>query len=111
MAPVNQLLITLRFYATGSHLLAVGDMHGVHVSTVSRIIKRVSTALIRLRNRYINMPSTDAEIQTSQGEFYSLANFPNVIGTLDCTHVKIQSPGMHIHHYICTLPESCLNTS
>lgn len=26
-------------------------------------------------------------------EFYSIASFPDVIGAIDCTHVRIQSPG------------------
>lgn len=94
MSPINQLLITLRFFATGSHQLAVGDLHGVHVSTVSRIIKRVTNSLVhRLRNKYIKMPATGREIETNQQLFYEIANFPYVIGTIDCTHVKIQSPG------------------
>ncbi|CAG4927190.1 unnamed protein product [Colias eurytheme] len=45
ISPINQLLMTLRFYATGSHLLAVADMGGISVATCSRIIKRVSAAI------------------------------------------------------------------
>lgn len=76
--PVNQLLITLRFYATGSHLLAIGDTHGVDVSTVSRIIKGVTNAIVRLRSQHIKMPSTARKIRQKQSSFYAIASFPFV---------------------------------
>ncbi|KOB65959.1 putative nuclease HARBI1 [Operophtera brumata] len=91
--PVNQLLLTLRFYATGSHHIAIGDMNGVDVSTVSRVIKRVTNAIVKLRNQHIKMPGSSNEIQEKKSAFYAIASFPYVIGTIDCTHVKIQSPG------------------
>lgn len=94
MAPVQQLLIALRFYATGTHLQAIADAHGVSVPTVSRVVKKVSSAIVKLRPRYIKMPTSEAEIEHCQREFYSIANFPFVIGAIDCTHVKIQSPGV-----------------
>lgn len=92
---MNQLLITIRFYATGSHQIAIGDMHGVDVSTVSRIVKKVTSAIIKLRNHHIKMPTTPNEMQQKKSDFYGIASFPYVIGTIDCTHVKIQSPGEH----------------
>ncbi|KAK5648091.1 hypothetical protein RI129_002983 [Pyrocoelia pectoralis] len=93
VSPINQLLLALRFYATGSHLLNVGDFCGVSVSTSCRIVRRVSNAIANLRPRYINFPSTDIDKNAQKQQFYDIANFPNVIGTIDCTHVKIQSPG------------------
>ncbi|KAJ3663949.1 hypothetical protein Zmor_008162 [Zophobas morio] len=30
---------------------------------------------------------------TVQQGFYQLARFPQVVGALDCTHIKIKSPG------------------
>lgn len=93
VSPINQLLITLRFYATGEHLLSIADFGGMHVSTVSRIIKRVSEAIASLLPQYVRFPLTNEGIQRSKTEFYQKASFPNVIGAIDCTHVRIQSPG------------------
>ncbi len=39
--PYIQLVIALRFYATGAFLRADGDLFGIHESSVSRIIRRV----------------------------------------------------------------------
>ncbi|XP_041983240.1 putative nuclease HARBI1 [Aricia agestis] len=60
---------------------------------ISRIVNKVTNAIIQLRNRHIKMPTTARGIQEKQSAFYTIANFPSVIGTIDCTHVKIQSPG------------------
>lgn len=61
MAPINQLLIALRFYATGNHLLAVADIGGISVATGSRIVKRVSEAIVRLRKQFIKFPENEEE--------------------------------------------------
>lgn len=39
------------------------------------------------------MPESEEEIKKVQEEFYNISRFPRCIGALDCTHVKIQSPG------------------
>ena len=43
--PCLQVLIALNFFATGSVQESTAAMHGVHVSTISRIIHRVARAL------------------------------------------------------------------
>ena len=35
--------------------------------------------------------------------FHAVANFPNVIGCVDCTHVKITTPPINEHHDLCCL--------
>lgn len=39
------------------------------------------------------MPYTNEEISELKQNFYNIARFPRCIGALDCTHIKIQSPG------------------
>ncbi|KAJ8943185.1 hypothetical protein NQ317_016990 [Molorchus minor] len=39
------------------------------------------------------MPRTQDEINNNHFAFYEKARFPRVIGSIDCTHIKIQSPG------------------
>lgn len=41
------------------------------------------------------MPTVN-EIAECQLKFYENSRFPRVIGAIDCTHVKIQSPGNNI---------------
>jgi len=70
-----------------------GDSGGVSIATASRVVARVSKAIATLRSRYIKMPEGNAtEVKQA---FYNIARFPRCIGAIDCTHVKIQSPGGH----------------
>lgn len=54
----------------------------MHKSTISRIITKVSTSIASLKNEYIKMPRSEAEIKA---------------GALDeaLEHVKIKSSGGH----------------
>lgn len=58
---MNQLLCTLRFYATGSQLITCGDIIGVHESTACRIVHRVTDAIARLYSEYIIMPVSEED--------------------------------------------------
>ncbi|XP_045464156.1 putative nuclease HARBI1 [Harmonia axyridis] len=93
VSPMNQLLCTLRYYATGCHQMTVADFTGISKSTAHRIIHRVSTAIASLRPLHITFPETQEEIRRTQTEFFGIASFPRVLGAIDCTHVKIKTPG------------------
>ncbi|XP_063623004.1 putative nuclease HARBI1 [Cydia splendana] len=93
LSPINQLLLTLRYYATASHQLTMGDFAGVSRPTANRVIHRVTAALASLSKDFIRFPETPEDIRETQMEFYNIAKFPKVIGALDCTHIKIISPG------------------
>lgn len=88
--PIIRLLLTLRYYATGSFLTVVGDFSGVSKASASRIVSLVSRAIAQLRPEFIKFPTNTKEIQQ---EFYNIAKFPRLIGAIDCTHVPIKSPG------------------
>lgn len=93
LSPTQQLLLTLCFYATGAFLANCADFSGVDKSTASRVIRKVSHHLALLRPQFINFPETAEEIADVRRKFYNIAKFPRCIGAVDCTHVKIQSPG------------------
>lgn len=92
VSPINQLLACLRFFATGNHQSGIADVSGTHVSTICRIVKRVSSAIVTIIPQFIKMP-TAQEIIHTQLNFYNIARFPKVIGIVDGTHIRIQSPG------------------
>lgn len=93
LSPANMVLLTLRLFATGCFLKVVGDFGGVDKATVSRVVKKVAAAIANLRKEYISMPKTREEMQEVRQQFYKIAKFPRCIGAIDCTHIKIQSPG------------------
>lgn len=87
------LCATLRFYATGSIVQVAADFSGIHTSTCGKIIHKVSNTLAHLRPDYIRMPQNEEEIVNTRQGFYNISRFPRCIGALDCTHIKLQSPG------------------
>lgn len=90
---MNQLLVALRFYATGSFQLVVGDTFSIDNSTVCRTLHKVSRAIAKLMPKYVTFPTTPVELNKTMQLFYNVSKLPGVIGAIDCTHVPIQSPG------------------
>ena len=99
LEPEQQVLIALRFFASGCFLQVIGDNFGVDKSTVSRVVRDVSLALNRKRHQFIKWPSND-EVDKNKNNFFSQAGFPGVIGCTDCTHVRIQAPHSNENNYV-----------
>jgi nuclease HARBI1 len=93
ISSMNQLLIALRFYATGSFQLVVGDTFAVDKATVCRILHRVTRAIANLRQKYVKFPDSHQDYHAVMEGFYIKSGLPGVVGAIDCTHVPIQSPG------------------
>lgn len=74
--------------------MSVGDFSGVYPTTASKVIKRVTTAICSLKREHVYLPEPNSEEyhQIRQG-FYQIAAFPRVLLAIDCTHVRIESPG------------------
>ncbi|XP_017465157.1 PREDICTED: putative nuclease HARBI1 [Rhagoletis zephyria] len=87
------LLLALRFYASGSFLICVADFCGVSVPSASRAVSKVSKAIAGLAPTFIKMPKTSTESESANRAFHQIAKFPKVVGCIDCTHIRIQSPG------------------
>lgn len=93
ISPMLQLLVAIKYYASGAFQINVGDMTSVSRQSANVIIPRVSRALASLRRDVIKMPTTNEELEYNAYRMYLFAKFPKCIGSIDCTHVKIQSPG------------------
>ena len=96
----QQVLITLRFFASGSFLQVIGDTFGCDKGTVSRIVRRVSLALAAKHETFITFPTTNEEKQQVRSGMYELAGFPCIVGCVDGTHVRIQSPSNNEPNYV-----------
>lgn len=59
-----------------------------------RAIHSVSKELCKLRAHYIYMPRNADELSEAINDYYEISRFPKVVGTVDCTHVPILSPGI-----------------
>ena len=89
--PVHlQVTAALQYYATGTFQQTVGDTICLSQPTISRIVKDVSTALARRGRDFIKFPD---EVIPMVQEFKDIRGFPQVTGLIDCTHIRISSPG------------------
>ena len=88
-----QILITLRFLASGSFLLVIGDTFlGFHKSTYSRVVRCVSQALTGKLSDFVTFPSTRAERDEIKQGLFRIGGFPCAIGCIDGTHIRITAP-------------------
>jgi len=56
----------------------------------------VTLAIGRLRRHFIIIPRNAEEIQKVQIGFFRLNGFPTVVGAVECTQIRIQSPNSNI---------------
>ena len=70
----------------------IGELTTVSQPTISRIIKRVASAIASLKPRFIRFPQ-DRQCSREKQKFMEIGGIPGVLGAIDCTHVKIRSPG------------------
>ena len=71
----------------------MGHLFGVSKPTVCRVVKRVSGRIARMYNSKIKLPADQDFLASLKRDFYKIAEFPGVVGAIDCTYVAIQSPG------------------
>lgn len=83
ISPKLQVLITLRFYASGAFQCVIGDLFGVSQKSVSRIIGKVSNAIASLASEEVKFPSTSQDRAAMNLKFYKIAKIPSVIGVID----------------------------
>uniref|UniRef100_A0A9J8AKJ7 Putative nuclease HARBI1 n=1 Tax=Cyprinus carpio carpio TaxID=630221 RepID=A0A9J8AKJ7_CYPCA len=96
----QMVCVALRFFASGMFLYSVGDAENLNKATICRTIRNVSLAMKSLVHIFITFPGHRRFIHIKE-EFYKIAAFPNVIGTVDCTHIRIQRPsGAHEGDYV-----------
>ena len=92
LSPLHQVLIALRFYASGGFLQVVGNTFSVDKSTVSHAIMDASRALAAKQPCFIKWPLTHDECAKIKNKFYIRGGFPGVVGCVDRTHVRLQVP-------------------
>uniref|UniRef100_A0A8C5H7U0 DDE Tnp4 domain-containing protein n=1 Tax=Gouania willdenowi TaxID=441366 RepID=A0A8C5H7U0_GOUWI len=90
----EQVLIALRFYASGSFYQVVGDSIGVDKSTVSKVVKAESVTLASLVNQFVCFPRDD-QISQTKHKFLLLGNMPNTIGVTHGEWEYINRKGRH----------------
>lgn len=101
LSKAERILCTLRFYATGSFLSLLGDVHFVHKSTASRVVHEVTKAIVdHLSPTVIKMPTDERTLGHNMSTFAEKSGFPGAGFAIDCTHVRIQAPTQDPEDYV-----------
>ncbi|XP_069469929.1 putative nuclease HARBI1 [Ambystoma mexicanum] len=93
--PLVKLVSVLQFLGTGSYQHTIAMMHGMAQSTFSAMLGQVLDALLNHVNKHIALPATQAQVHQLKGQFYAIAQVPNVIAAVDYTHVALVPPQAH----------------
>jgi hypothetical protein len=96
------MLTAIRYYATGSFQLLDADTVHLSQPNISRIVTRVTDALVRKARSIIKFPFDEAGQDNIKEGFYTPQHrIPNVLGCVDGSLVPIKSPSQHEESYIC----------
>lgn len=88
----SQVYCALRYLATGANFSVIGDSLGLHKSTVSRTVSSVVEALCNKASSFIAFPDCPADLRKEALSFSGFANFPNIVGAIDGTLIRIKKP-------------------
>jgi hypothetical protein len=88
LPPILQLLVGLRFFATGAFQNVLGDTVQVSQPSVQRIVSKLSRILAGRRSTHIKFPN-EAEAGTVRSQFYEIAKFPGNIFTVNINSIII----------------------
>lgn len=92
-----QILATLRYLGTAALQSTVADTLGISQSSVSRCITRVCTELVNRIDQFIVWPQ---DTNAMKAKFFMSRGFPNVVGVIDGSHIRIQEPFRNGNAYI-----------
>lgn len=100
LSPSLQVCVALRYFATGSFQNLVGDSVQVHKSTVCRTVRAVAVSLCKHIDTYVRFPTAPEQQNLVRQNFFQIAGFPDVLGCVDGTHIRIKTPSDHEPEYV-----------
>ncbi|XP_068686411.1 putative nuclease HARBI1 [Montipora foliosa] len=98
--PTKQVMIYLWCMANQEVTRLVADRFNVTFSSVTRILERVTKALLRLRRQFIKWPG-NAQLQETADSFEASGGIPGIVGAIDGTLIQIRAPLHDSESYVC----------
>lgn len=90
LTPEQQLLSSLHWFGHGSQYHVNARAHGLHKSTVCRYVHKVATLINEFFfHKYVRWPD---DVTYVIDDFKNIAGFPDIVGLLDGTLVRIDAP-------------------
>ena len=97
----KQIALTLYYLSDEGRMRKVANSFGISKPTVSKVVRRVTRAISNeLKSKYIKLPTTINQVEEMASNFYSKHRFPQCIGEIDGTHVKIKRPSLNSTDFV-----------
>ncbi|XP_053283259.1 uncharacterized protein LOC128444682 [Pleuronectes platessa] len=94
----ERLAVTLRLLASGNSQRSVAESYKLGVSTVSRIVSEMCSAIWQaLEEDYVSLPKGTEWTDIAQ-DFWRLWNFPNCVGCIDDRRVSVRKSSDSVYH-------------
>jgi len=95
----HQLMIAIWKMATMDSYRSICDRFNVGRATAVRAVRRITRALFLNSQTFIKWPTGDHATRIMQG-FRESSGFPNTIGAIDGTHIRIDAPKENPADYV-----------
>lgn len=96
----TQICVALRYLASNDFQLGVADDFNLSQSEVSLIVDKFVDALSVKANNFVKFPVSVDAVNETKLKFFQVAEFPCVVGCIDCTHIRIQAPHHDENDYV-----------
>ena len=93
----QQLEAFLRYAADPGFQVGVGEDLGIDQASACRSIHHVCDKIVQIADKWIKFPQKRQEKETASSMWATKYSFPQVIGAIDCTHIKINRPANRFH--------------
>lgn len=101
ITPEKKLLISLWFISHQDTVHRMSDRFNVTDSSILRCRDQIfSVVLYSLKKKFIFLPDDENVKNTIINDFYTTSQFPNVLGVIDGTHIRIVAPHGHPQAYV-----------
>lgn len=98
---VKQVALNLYYLSDEGRIRKTAIAFGVLRQVTSKIIRKVCNAIsLHLGNKYIHLPKTENEVTDQVKHFNRTHGFPQCLGAIDGTHIKIKQPTANSTDYI-----------
>lgn len=95
----RRVAVTMIYLSSGGTIYSAATVMGMSKSSAVVYVNQVLTVLVRMAKDEIKLPITQAEIEDIQYGFEMIAGFPDVIGAVDGTLLRISRPSEHERWY------------
>ena len=87
----------LRYVADPGFQVGVGEDLGIQQSSVCRSVHYICERLVQVADKWIIFPQTRQKKEDASAMWTAKYSFPQAIGAIDCTHIKINRPARRFH--------------